>query len=87
MRLLSLLPLLVLSACCDGPLVFADCVGDSVRLQVVDENGDPLPVDTVRWVGAGRMLWRCDRRRIGAGGGGLSLFPRASPVRFFWVRS
>jgi len=59
MRLLSPFLLLFLSACCDGPLVFADCVGDSVILNVVDENGDPLPVDTVRWVGAGSGLERC----------------------------
>ncbi|HNC97185.1 MAG TPA: hypothetical protein PKY30_11865 [Myxococcota bacterium] len=59
MRLLSLLSLVFLSACCDGPFVFVDCVGDSVTLNVVDENGDPLPVDTVRWVGAGSGLERC----------------------------
>jgi hypothetical protein len=59
MRLLSSLSLLLLSACCDGPLVLVDCVGDSVTLTVVDENGDPLPVDSVRWVGAGSGLVRC----------------------------
>ena len=59
MRLLSILSLLLLSACCDGPLVFADCVGDSVTLSLVDEAGEPLPVDTVRWVGAGGGLERC----------------------------
>ncbi len=60
MRLPAFLSLLLLSACCDGPLVLADCVGDSVTLSVVDENGEPVPVDSVRWVGAGSGLERCE---------------------------
>lgn len=52
--------LFLLSGCCNGPFVYVDCVGDNVSIQLLDEAGEPVDAQSIRWSGAGSGLGSCE---------------------------